>query len=221
MEKRAYWLSIFAIVISLITIGLFFFKVSPSSIVDSLTFISVLAAFVGISVTLLLGYQIYNALEIKEKLKVVEALQDKLYQNIKDVEYLKLEQEQGFNIIQARLYKDTVGLQITSFIRFLQAIKISLSLDQKEEGYDWMLDELKEYMLKLDAVNFNGGPEQRKLLINGFKEEYKEVDRAIREHSNFFIIRKVYLDYFNKFEKRLSLLEDGKLVSPTELDVEF
>ena len=74
MEKRAYYMSLGAIVLSFITIALFFVKVSPNSVVDNMTFVSVLAAFIGISVTILLGYQIYNAIEIKDKINEIDAI---------------------------------------------------------------------------------------------------------------------------------------------------
>lgn len=41
---------------------------------DQLSFISAIAAFIGISVTLVVGYQIYNAVELKQKINAVEKL---------------------------------------------------------------------------------------------------------------------------------------------------
>ena len=41
---------------------------------DSNTFIGILAAFIGISDTLLIGYQVYNAVEIKQELSKFDSV---------------------------------------------------------------------------------------------------------------------------------------------------
>ncbi len=60
-NQSTFWFALIALAISIITMVLFFVKVSANSVVDCMTFIGVIAAFIGISVTLLIGYQIYNA----------------------------------------------------------------------------------------------------------------------------------------------------------------
>lgn len=72
-----------SISISIITIALFFFKVAPSSVVDISTFLGITAAFIGVSVTLLVGYQIFNVLDFRNKLSQVEELRRFLNNNAK------------------------------------------------------------------------------------------------------------------------------------------
>ena len=62
-----FWLSIFAIAISAVTLILFFIKVTPNSVVDISSFIGAIAAFIGISVTMVIGFQIYNSWTLKIK----------------------------------------------------------------------------------------------------------------------------------------------------------
>lgn len=93
-----------SISISIITIALFFFKVAPSSVVDISTFLGITAAFIGVSVTLLVGYQIFNVLDFRNKLSQVEELQKVLEQQREETRTINLQQQEGFNIILARLY---------------------------------------------------------------------------------------------------------------------
>lgn len=76
--QSAFWFSLIALAISILTMVLFFVKVSSNSVVDGLTFIGVIAAFIGISVTLLIGYQIYNAVEIKNRLQKMQQLETEI-----------------------------------------------------------------------------------------------------------------------------------------------
>lgn len=67
----SFWLSIFAIVISLTTVVLFFWKVNSNSVVNASTFIGAMTAIIGISVTLVIGYQIYNVIDLKQKINYI------------------------------------------------------------------------------------------------------------------------------------------------------
>ena len=77
-NQSTFWFALIALAISIITMVLFFVKVSANSVVDCMTFIGVIAAFIGISVTLLIGYQIYNAVEIKNRLYKWQQLEEEI-----------------------------------------------------------------------------------------------------------------------------------------------
>ena len=72
----SFWLSLLAFVISLITLGVFINKVKPYSVVTIDTYIGVIAGFIGLAVTLLIGYQIYNALDLRQRIDAVEKLKN-------------------------------------------------------------------------------------------------------------------------------------------------
>ena len=65
-------ISITAIVISILTIILFFCKVSENSVVNSETFISASIGILGLLVTVVIGYQIYNAVDITQRMAKFE-----------------------------------------------------------------------------------------------------------------------------------------------------
>lgn len=221
MGKRVYCMSLVSIVLSIITIVLFFVKVSPNSVVDSMTFISVLAAFIGISVTFLLGYQIYNAIEIKEKINEIDKLKVEIEEARKEYGTLSNSLNEGLYILQARQFKNEGVKSWLAFLNMLSALRIALDVNHKEDGYDWMLDELKDYMLLNNTVPFSGTKSEIKTKVDHYRELFKGDDEAIRKHANFYIIRAKYESYMNEFDKRLHNIEEMKPCGHIEVGLSF
>lgn len=71
-----------SLTISIIVIILFFYRVGPNSIVDLGTFVGVSTAILGILITLLIGYQIYNAVDIRQKLSSIDELNDEFQKKL-------------------------------------------------------------------------------------------------------------------------------------------
>jgi uncharacterized membrane protein YidH (DUF202 family) len=76
--KKTSWLNFIAIIIAIISLGFSLFKVVPNSTFNNDTFIGVIAAFIGISVTLLIGYQIFNVVEVREKIKKLDGMDNSM-----------------------------------------------------------------------------------------------------------------------------------------------
>lgn len=209
MQKKGIIISWIALAISLITLGVVFWRVSPNSVIDLGTFIGVVAAFIGISVTLLIGYQIYNSIEIKEKIDKISNLEIELQQRKVELESLRSEVYEEIYQTQARLYNGTPRGELDGYIMFHHVIKYALS-NKHEEGYDWMLEELKQYMVRINGMHLLHGPEkgQRKENLIRFKKEVESIDQEIRNHRNYYYIRGRYEKYMGNFYKQLDLISD-------------
>ncbi len=216
----SFWLSLLAFVISLITLGVFINKVKPYSVVTIDTYIGVIAGFIGLAVTLLIGYQIYNALDLRQRIDAVEKLKESWEHQQQQLEMLKNEQAEGFEIIQARLFHKTPGMTFDAFLHFHSAIKYALSVDHRHEGYEWLSDELELYMMRITNKSFVCclHPEDFQNKIEELRDLYKENDSNIRNHPNYFYIRKKYEELMLKFEKRLDNIANLKNVSLEVLD---
>lgn len=220
----SFWLSIFAIVISLTTVILFFWKVNSNSVVNASTFIGAMTAIIGISVTLVVGYQIYSVIDLKQKISDINTLKESLECLQNQLENLKLEQSESFEIIQSKLFSNESLVNVCdAFLHLHFALKYSLSVDHKIEGYSYILSELKKYMLNINTSSFMGcsNKEDYEKSIYQFKELYKNNDIQIREHQNYLYIRDKYEELMSKFEKRLNYISLGKNVSPDEIDKLF
>lgn len=216
----SFWLSLMAFVISLVALAVFICKVEPYSVVTIDTYIGVIAGFIGIAVTLLVGYQIYNAIDLRQRINAVETLKTSLENHQKQLDILRQEQAESTEILQARLFLKTQNMDLEAFLHFHSAIKYSLSVDHKREGYKWLLDELKEYMLNITNSSFAYCTSKEELLntIKKFKGFYQEYDNFIRNHPNYLFIRIGYEELMEKFEKRLDNIANFKTVSLNYLD---
>ena len=116
-SQSTFWLSLLSFVLSIITIALFFVKITPNSVVDGLTFVGVIAAFIGISVTLLIGYQIYNAVEIKNRLYKMQQLEAEILDSKSKLTDLSNLQEEAIAIIEAKLLH-AKGDFCNAFVKF-------------------------------------------------------------------------------------------------------
>lgn len=216
----SFWLSLLAFVISIVALAVFFCKVKPYCVVTIDTYIGVIAGFIGISVTLLVGYQIYNALDLRQRITAVETLKISMESQQQQLEVLKNEQAEGIEIIQARLFLNTPRMALEAFLHFHSAIRYSLSVDHRREGYKWLLNELNEYMLGISNRAFVDCISQKDFQnkINELKSFYQEYDREIRNHANYLYIRDGYEELMSKFEKRLDNIANLKNVSLEVLD---
>lgn len=223
MQKKGFIISCIALAISLITLVIVFWKAAPYSVVDLGTFIGVVAAFIGISVTLLIGYQIYNAIEIQEKISVIDKLEKELIQ-VKDVlENSRNEQNEDSLILQARISQNSNIDQLDAFIKFHKAIMFALSVDHKDLGYDWMLDEIETFMIKIEhscfvSLSSSNNTETIKMEIEKFQKEYIYDSQAIKSHPNYYIIRRQYELLMTAFENRLEKIKNGNATSRYKID---
>ena len=92
-NKLSIYCGFISLSFSLITLALFFVKVKASSVVDISTFIGVMGAFIGISVTLLIGYQIFNVLDFRNKLSQLESLRKELEHQREETNSINLQQQ--------------------------------------------------------------------------------------------------------------------------------
>jgi len=94
-------ISIITIVISVIAIGFSLLRIVPFEITSD-TYIGTTATFIGISVTMLIGYQIVNTFEIKKEVTEQRKLANDLKQMNEDlnkiIEKQKNEMQEGFDI---------------------------------------------------------------------------------------------------------------------------
>lgn len=216
----SFWLSLLAFVISIVALAVFFCKVEPYSVVSIDTFIGVIAGFIGLSVTILLGYQIYNAIDLNQKINQIEKLKKSLENQQEELNKVKLEQAEGFEILQARLLREKTSMQLDSFLHLHSAIKYSLSTDHKNEGYQGLMDELELYMLDITMAPFAdcSTEEDYQSKTKKLKDAYKKNDSEIRNHPNYLYIKDRYEELMSKFETRLKFISKRQNVSLTEID---
>ena len=139
LEKKinyATWLSIISILLWLTVVVLWLFNVYEFSVVDSNTFIGVIVALLALIVTFIVGWQIFNVLDVKAQLSEVSDLKKELQQQRED-------NEEDFNsmmYLQSIAFGD-ISVQNNNindaFNNYLWAVYYSLKL--KNEYIDELL----------------------------------------------------------------------------------
>ena len=138
-EKKtnyAIWLSVISLILWFVVVVLWLFNVYEFSVVDSNTFIGVIIALLALIVTFVVGWQIFNVLDVKAQLSDIADLKKQLQQQRED-------NEEDFNsmmYLQSIAFGD-ISLQNNNisdaFNIYLWAVYYSLKL--KNEYIDELL----------------------------------------------------------------------------------
>lgn len=139
LEKKtnyAIWLSVISLILWFVVVVLWLFNVYEFSVVDSNTFTGVIIALLALIVTFVVGWQIFNVLDVKAQLSDIADLKKQLQQQRED-------NEEDFNsmmYLQSIAFGD-ISLQNNNisdaFNIYLWAVYYSLKL--KNEYIDELL----------------------------------------------------------------------------------
>lgn len=224
-------LSIIAIIISLIALAFVRMRITPFDVTNDV-YIGIVASFIGISVTLLIGFQIINTLEIRREIleqKTISINVQKLYDELKQTtERHEIEMEDGFEIINTLIQhqKNGENHSIQSFTSLHHVLITSLKINRPE--YEWIFNYLRSYIADINSRNFANGIA---LLADGrficsvpdapsYNKELKEVvkeytdivhadEEIIRKDRNFGNIKMEYDRVMKLYNKRIEeILED-------------
>ena len=241
INKFSFWLSILAILLTLSTIFVIIMDVWEISVVDSDSFISGLVALMSLEFTLLVGYQIYNAIDAREKIDRMQNELNRINEFRGDIDKIRAELSsdiksnsatlkalveeakdnntktenrlnEGILILLARMCAARPIVSQNAFLKMLGAIRCALDIDHKEDGYGWMLN---------NGYLFSGSSDEIPQKVQAYKDIYKEDDDLIRKHKNYYLIKDMYEPLMGKFDIRLKLISQMKPVSLTEVDKAF
>lgn len=195
LTNWAFWLSLIAIVMSFAVIALWLFSARTVSVVQLDTFIGVIVALMALLVTIVLGWQIYNAVEIKEKMISIKSLQE-------DQKHLKKEIEQAesnikrSNVYNAFYHSTMMGLgagmshdHLSAFGFLINALALSLQADEPIE----MKATIVNLIIAAKAIN------QGAKILKIHYDEIIKSDETIRHSKWFKLCREDYDEAYNIF----------------------
>ncbi|MBP1644976.1 MAG: hypothetical protein H6Q16_551 [Bacteroidetes bacterium] len=223
------WISYVAIILSVLAILLVIFRITPIEFTNE-TYIGIIASFIGISVTLLIGYQIINTLEIKKEMSEQRKRSNELgvmFDEAKQsIEMQKYEVQEGFDIINTLINYQAKGKRysLDAFMSLHHALVSSINTDR--DDYEWMFDLFREYISNIDYHNiydgatntlqdgsFVGASSGTKNYQKDIREcimEYTNIidvdEEKIRNNRNFIRIKIEYDKIMRLFKKRISEL---------------
>jgi len=210
---------------SAIAIGFSLLRIVPFEITND-TYIGIIATFISIAVTILIGYQIVSMFEIKGEIVKQRKLTDDLRQMNEDLnkrtEKQNNEMQEGFDIISTLLNYQEHGSSssIQSFKTLHKALVSSLKTDRTE--YEWIFQLLRNYIVEINILNFGCGfqtlPDGKTICSDSdskyFKMDLKDItkeetdtlykdEKAIRDDEKFCRIKIEYNRVMSAFKKRI------------------
>ena len=109
LTKWAFWISVIALVMSTVVIVLWIVSAKSVAVIQLDTFIGVIVSLMALLVTIVLGWQIYNAVDVKEKIQAISALEDRQEQLRKYIEQSQ-ENIKNTNMYNAFYHSTIMGL---------------------------------------------------------------------------------------------------------------
>lgn len=188
----SFWLSIIATVFSLITIILWIISPCQMTATNLDSFIGVAVALLAILVTMVLGWQIYGALEVKEKMSAIDALGSDLKKQAQEMnqKYYRIGHIQAFTAArQSAAMHDFID----AYRWLIAALFNSLYLEEPI-NVELMLSEMVQYV---DQI-----PAKSSIEIDLF-EEMEFEHNIICQSSLFDAIKTRYMASYNVFRNKV------------------
>lgn len=189
-------ISIVAILLCLLVFVLWAFDVYPRSVVSAESFISACVALLGVIVTMAVGWQIYNAIEIKEKVTEIDHLQQKLDGQEHRMEQMYYNSCRVIGYAMSTL-ADNQKDEVHAFRWIISSLKFSLLQDVPQD-VDKMLFDMNSYV--------NAMPNSA-LTSKSALDEIYEHDRSIRNSSVYKIFASEYEKIFAEFVRKAKIDE--------------
>ena len=197
--KKSTWalcLSIAAILLCLLVFALWAFEVMPHSVITPETFIGTCVTLLGVIVTMAVGWQIYNAIEVKEKIAEIDRLQQKQEGQEHRMEQMYCNASCAAGHAMAAVAESRKDY-VDAFRWTLVSLKFSLWMD-KPMNVSEMLADLQRYQEKIPADS---------TYPKKFIDEIYEHDKSIRACNayNFFVSQ--YEKIFAEFLQKVKVVE--------------
>lgn len=228
MKQKSSLISIIAIILSIIAILLSLLNMPPFDI-NGGAYIGIIVTLLGICTTFLLGYQIFNAIEMTKKMKELEARYSESIKKNNELEIRvdkdKQEIAEGLHIIAAFTTYNSGQAFITSKHAFLTmhcALEYSLGYDST--NIEDIFYYLRCYLLEMNWQAFAGGlslhndgeyyvnclgPDLNKSLrgiITEYLNQIDETTEKIIKHPNYNRIKLEHQRVLNLLKYRLDMM---------------
>lgn len=183
-----------ALALSIILLSLWCCNVGGFQVVSLDSFVAVIVTLLTIIVTIVLGWQIYNTIELKEKMKDLDSLKQKL-----DEQQIKMDQLNhksrhmtGLTWGERSIEK---GIYPPAFYYLIFALRSSLSLTNPVN-----IDSIHSEMKKA-TDNINKGDY---LMEHQYKDVINE-DKELRALPNYSLIKEWYEPLFKAFVDKVNV----------------
>lgn len=154
------------------------------------TFIGVMATMIGLLVTFAIGWQVINALDIKNKLAEIEKLKGETAAQRTEIDKLIARSKFDSNVNQSYTL-NKLGHNHKAFACTLEAIRYGLTLDDTNEELDVLLKNLKVFAVK----------SQQDRCYQYDHDIIVAADKEIQRSPKFALIKDKYTEAISEYTK--------------------
>lgn len=195
-------ISLLALLVSVISLAIVLFRVEIYTTND--TFVGIMAAFIGICATFMVGHQIINSIELNRKISDINSTQIELKEELE-----KEKEERQKSNLQMRAYYLRVG-------------GISASMEQPFQAYFCFIEELKLFLdlknigeIKTTSANISNLV-RRTTKMEVFGTKYIEDIESfsfyeLEKYELFSLIKNDYIDAHEKMKKIAEKYSEAKV----------
>lgn len=198
-NRKSIWalcLSIAAILLCLLAFALWAFEVMPHSVITAENFIGACVALMGVIVTMAVGWQIYNAIEVKEKIAEIDRLQQKQDGQEHRMEQMYYNTSRVVGYAMAAIAENRHDN--TNAMRWLlSSFKFSLLQDVPQDIND-MLSDMQDFVKAM--------PDNASISKSGLTE-IVDHDKEIRNNPLYKIFANKYEPILEEFAKKIKVEE--------------
>lgn len=205
LSKWALGIAIISLLVSGGIVVLWICKVNDFSVVSLDSFVGVIVALLAIIVTIVLGWQIYNAIEIKEKVNEIVDLQKEQEKLKSYIEQSKNEIKQA-NIANAFYHSTNMGLSAYNAGEYFAAYRFLLSALRHTLRLQKPID------LKPTLANLSNFAKEIKGVHEISRHHYDEIikaDKIIRASQQYELFKEQYENSYNMFISKSHVQEAG------------
>lgn len=148
-------------IICLTALGFSLMKITPFEIEEE-AYVGIITTLLSLAVAFVIGYQIYNAVELKNDVKEQRRLLELTKkENDEYKNYLvkqKYQAQEGFDIISALMTYNNGGVAspINAFAQMHHALLSSIETDRTD--YEWIFMNMRKFISEFSSLAFTQGP---------------------------------------------------------------
>ena len=215
-------------IICLTALGFSLMKITPFEIGED-AYVGVITTLLSLAVAFVIGYQIYNAVELKNDVKEQRQLLELTKkENNEYKNYLvkqKYQTQEGFDVISALMTYNSGGdtSPINAFAQMHHALLSSIETDRTD--YEWIFMNMRKFISEFSSRAFTQGPFTEKggeyyicdnnkrvqklseFIDSQLKPLYEE-GALLRKNPNFVKIEIEYNRVMKAFTRALDIIKD-------------
>lgn len=233
-------INVILLCMALLAILISVLKVTPFEVNES-TYIGAIVTLLSLATTIVIGYQIYNTIEIKKDIEEQKRKYDDILSKNAEMEKKYKEQnyemQEGFDILSSLInFHKGQGLAVCGEAFYSMHHALISSIETERTDYEWIFHYMRKFLSHFEWQTFSGGLILREdniyynatmgedsgktlqEMVNRYLEPIREDEKLIRSNSNFCKIQFEYNRVIKLLYQRMDVIikEPMRVLTPEE-----